>query len=342
MIAVVGGGVIGLAAADALAQKGLDVRCFEPAAPGSGQSAGFTRIFRHVHDSPELVELAREARRAWDGWSERARIPLVGSEGVLFAGPNVAHKAALLANAELEHRLVDEDEQRELLPVLDPPAPTALYDAGGGAIRVRPAIKTLIEALGERLVPEEVLALRRDGDGATLFTPEGIWRADRVLVCAGVRTAELARTCGVEIPVATSLHVRVTFTVRNKHESGLLACWYDRTGRYGPGVYAGPLAPDRYVVGVGTDDQGGEDPGIEAAARYVDQALPGLDPEPVGHRPCRLTMLPWHADAFAVWDVGPLLFFAGHNLFKFAPVLGVRLARAATTGQIPAELTPPR
>jgi sarcosine oxidase len=343
-VAVVGGGVIGLAAADSLATNGVDVRCFEPAAPGSGQSAGLTRVFRHIHDTPELVRLAHVARRGWDAWSERAGEQLVGREGVLFAAPSVEAEAALLADAGLEHRLVDENEQRELLPALDPPAPMALFDAGGGAIRVRPTIDSLVAALGDRLVREEVLALQAEDDngGATLFTSEGLWRSDRVLVCAGVRTAELARASGLELSVDTSLHVRVTFAVRPEHRGAALACWYDRTRRHGPGVYAGPLAPDRYVVGVGTDDQGGDDPGIDAASRYVERALPGLDPQPVAHRPCWLTMLPWHADAFAVWAAGPLLFFGGHNLFKFAPVLGALLARAATTGQIPAELTPPR
>lgn len=340
-VAVVGGGIVGLAAADCLAGAGTDVVCLEPAEPGSGQSAGLTRVFRHVHESPELVALARDARAAWDEWSERAGTPLVGSEGTLFAGPALDDLAQLLGRAGVEHAFVNEDEQRDLLPVLDPPSQPALFDPRGGALRVRPTVELLASALGERLVREEVLAARSDGAGATLFTPEGLWRCDRVLVCAGVRTPELARPLGIEIPVTLALHVRVTYAVRTDRGRPL-ACWYDRTGRYGPGVYAGPLEADRYVVGVGTEDQLGGDPGIERSRRYVEQALPGLDPEPVGYRPCWLTILPWHADAFAVWETDAVLFFAGHNLFKFAPVLGRLLAAAATTGHVPAVLTPPR
>ena len=340
-VAVVGAGVIGLAAADALAQAGTDVVCFDPQ-PGSGQSAGLTRVFRHVHDQADLVALAQEARRIWNEWGERAGIPLVGDEGVLFAGPGAHEGAGLLAAAGVEHRLVGEEEQRELLPALAPPAPEALFEAAGGAIRVRPTIELLAASLGKRLHREEVIALRPEGDGVTLFTPEGLWRCDRVLVCAGARTHELARPHGVEIPVTFALHVRVTYTVRPELDGRPLACWYDRTGRYGPSVYAGPLGSDRYVVGVGTDDQLNGDPGSERSRRYVEQALPGLDPEPVAYRPCWLTILPWQADAFALWPAGPLLFFAGHNLFKFAPVLGRLLAAAARTGQIPLELTPLR
>lgn len=338
---VIGAGVIGLAAADALAQAGTKVVCFDPQ-PGSGQSAGLTRVFRHVHDQPELVALAQEARQIWTEWGERAASPLVGDEGVLFAGPGVEQAAELLASAGVEHRVVGEEEQRELLPALAPPAPDALFEAAGGAIRVRPTIQLLASALGKRLVREEVIAVRPEGDGVTLFTREGLWRCDRVLVCAGARTQELARPHGIEIPVTLALHVRVTYSVRPEVDGRPLACWYDRTGRYGPNVYAGPLGSDRYVVGVGTDDQLNGDPGTERSRRYVEQALPGLDPEPIAYRPCWLTILPWQADAFAVWAAGPVLFFAGHNLFKFAPVLGRLLAGAARTGQVPPELMPRR
>jgi sarcosine oxidase len=340
-VGVVGAGVIGLAVADALAQSGTEVVCFD-SQPGSGQSAGLTRVFRHVHDQAELVALAQGARRIWNEWGERAATSLVGGEGVLFAGPGTREGAELLASAGVEHRLVGEEEQRELLPPLAPPTPEALFEAAGGAIRVRPTIALLVAALGERLVRSEVIALRPDGEGVTLFTPEGLWRCDRVLLCAGARTHELARPHGVEIPVTHALHVRVTYAVRSDLDVRTLACWYDRTGRYGPNVYGGPLGSDRYVVGVGTDDQLDGDPGTERSRRYVEQALPGLDPEPVAYRPCWLTILPWHADAFALWSAGPMLFFAGHNLFKFAPVLGRLLAEAARSGQIPPELTPPR
>ena len=39
---------------------------FEAAAPGSGQSAGRTRVFRHGHDDERLVRLAIRARGEWE------------------------------------------------------------------------------------------------------------------------------------------------------------------------------------------------------------------------------------------------------------------------------------
>ena len=58
-------------------------------------------------------------------------------------------------------------------------------------------------------------------------------------------------------------------------------------------------------------------------------------------RVCRLTRLPWGEDAFAAWRTGPVTAFAGHNLFKFAPVLGPMLVEAATGDALPAALRPP-
>ena len=334
-VAVIGGGIVGLAAADALARAGADVRCFESAEPGSGQSAGYTRVFRHAHDRADLVELVIRARRGWDEWSELAGRPLIGDEGVLFASPDAEETARLFAAAGVEHRLVDENEQRRLLPILAPPGGPALYDVRGGAIRVREAVAALVARLGPRIVREEVLAV---DSGGGVETPSGILRFDRVLVCAGARTPELAARLGIDLPLELRDHTRATFRLR---EGGSrLACWMDRTNAYGATVYSGPVPPlGGFAVGLATEDS---DPAgsVARVQRYVEKALPGLDPEPIETITRRLTILPWHPDAFAVWEAGAALVFAGHNLFKFAPVLGGLLAEACR-GRIAPELRSP-
>ena len=334
-VAVVGAGIVGLAAADALARAGVDVRCFEAAVPGDGQSAGRTRVFRHVHDRADLVELVSRARRGWDEWSELAGGALVGDEGVLFSSPDAEAIAELFTAAGVAHRLVGEDEQRCLLPILAPPGGPTLYDVRGGAIRVREAVAALVDRLGERLVLDEVLALDSEGG---VETASGSSRFDRVLVCAGARTPELAGPLGIELPLEIRDHTRATFRTRGEHAR--LACWLDRTNAYGATVYSGPIpALGGFAVGLATEDS---DPaGSVARVRgYVERALPGLDPDPIETITRPLTILPWHPDAFAVWEAGAVLVFAGHNLFKFAPVLGDLLAEACR-GRIAPELRPP-
>ncbi|HUC34597.1 MAG TPA: FAD-dependent oxidoreductase [Gaiellaceae bacterium] len=334
-VAVVGAGIVGLAAADALARAGVDARCFEAAEPGGGQSAGRTRVFRHVHDRADLVELVSRARRGWDEWSELAGSALIGEEGVLFASPDAEAIAELFAAAGVDHRLVDEDEQRRLLPILAPPGGPTLYDVRGGAIRVREAVAALVERLGKRLVLEEVLTVDSDGG---VETASGSSRFDRVLICAGARTPRLAAPLGIDLPLEIRDHTRATFRIRKEH--ACLACWLDRTKAYGATVYSGPIpALEGFAVGLATEDS---DPaGSVARVRsYVERALPGLDPDPIETITRPLTILPWHPDAFAVWEAGAVLAFAGHNLFKFAPVLGDLLAEACR-GRIAPELRPP-
>lgn len=334
-VAVIGGGIVGLAAASALADAGLDVRCFEATEPGSGQSAGLTRVFRHAHDRADLVELVARARAGWDAWSERAGTLLLGEEGALFASPEAEEVAALFAAAGVDHRFVDEDEQRRLLPILRPPGGPVLLDSRGGAIRARESVAALVSWLGDRLVREEVRAVADDG---SFETESGTWRAERVLVCAGARTLELARPLGLEIPLEIRDHTRATFAVRNGASE--LACWLDRTKVYGATVYSGPVPVlGAFAVGLATEDA---DPtgSVARVCGYVERALPGVDSEPLDAITRPLTILPWHPDAFAVWKAGAALVFAGHNLFKFAPVLGSLLAEACRNG-VPAELRPP-
>src|SRR5215218_2042403 len=106
-VAVVGGGIVGLAVADALARRGARVVVLERFAPGSGQSAGTARGFRHLYASAEQIAEAVRARALWDAWSARAGEPLVGEEGALRLGGDVAADAARLRAAGVPAEVLD-------------------------------------------------------------------------------------------------------------------------------------------------------------------------------------------------------------------------------------------
>src|SRR4029434_8201185 len=92
-LAVVGVGISGLSVAYALLRRGMEFRVFESAAPGSGQSAGRTRVFRHGHDDERLVRPAGRARAEWERLEEELGVRLLGRQGVLICGPNVGERA---------------------------------------------------------------------------------------------------------------------------------------------------------------------------------------------------------------------------------------------------------
>lgn len=85
-VAVVGAGVVGLAATDALCRAGAEVRCFEKAVPGHAESIGLTRIFRHTHGDPALVRVAMRAGAGWRAWERHFGRRLLGAEGLIITG----------------------------------------------------------------------------------------------------------------------------------------------------------------------------------------------------------------------------------------------------------------
>jgi sarcosine oxidase len=327
-VAVVGAGITGLSVGYALRRRGVDFRLFEAAVPGSGQSAGRTRVFRHGHDDQRLVRLAVRARTEWERLERELGARLLGGQGVLICGPNIAERAQAFEGAGVSARLVDRRGQVAALPVVAPPEDEALLDELGGSIDVRAAIDGLAGALGDRLVSASVFELGQGDGGVELRTSEGLWRAERAIVCAGAQVHSLADELGLDIPLEIELHTRASFRVRDP--GAPLACLQDRSNVHGEIVYAAPMPDGReYAIGLGTER---EPPVEEALARlraYVERAMPGLEPEPASVRLCHTSILPWGADAFGVWRAGNVDVLAGANLFKFAPLLGELLAEDA-------------
>ena len=327
-VAVVGAGITGLSVGYALLRRGVDFRVFEAGVPGSGQSAGRTRVFRHGHDDERLVSLAVRTRVEWEQLEEELGVRLLGRQGVLICGPNVAERAAAFAAAGVPARLVGREGQTGALPVIAPPEDEALLDALGGSIDVRAAVDGLTAALGDRLVSATVFGVRQRAEGIELHISEGVVSAERVIVCAGAQVHPLAGQLGLDIPLEIELHTRASFRVREPGPS--LACLQDRSNVHGEIVYAAPMPDGRkYAIGLGSEHEPPVEEALRRLTAYVERAMPGLERDPASVRLCRTSILPWGADAFAVWQTGDVAVLAGANLFKFAPLLGRLLAEAS-------------
>jgi sarcosine oxidase len=332
-VAVVGGGIVGLAAADALARRGVDVVVLERWTPGSGQSAGAARGFRHLHANEEQIADAVRARAGWDAWSARAGEPLVGEEGALRLGGDVAADAARLRAAGVEAEVVERAADR--LPALRDDAGALLWDRRGGAIRARRTIEWLCAELGDRVRRTEVLGVHP----GRLATTDGPLRCGHVVLCAGAGTERL----WPPVAMRRVVHLRVTFAAPPAAGSSWgAATWADRSGRFGALTYGVADGPGRFGLGLAElDAQPAADPAAEVVGPGVDlepvrarvhayarATFPGLGP-PLAEVVRLLTVLPGTDEDAYVLDHAPdVTVVAGHNLFKLAPLLGEKVAQA--------------
>jgi sarcosine oxidase len=240
-----------------------------------------------------------------------------------------------------------------VLPLLVAQAETSelMLDEDGGVIRTRAAIEMLRASVADRIVYDEVVSVRPSPSGAVeVRRGDATTAHDQVLVCAGIGTAGLAHGTGIELPLRTSLHVRLAFALQGAPPSRL-ACLLDAGGTSGEAhAYGDPLPGNgAYAVGVTEaaihPDGGLIDPdGLAAVAArtvaYANAMLPGLEPTPSQSRHCWVTELEWGTDGFALWSAGGTHFLSGQNLFKHAPAIGEALAATALGEPAEIDLSP--
>ena len=100
------------------------------------------------------------------------------------------------------------------------------------------------------------------------------------------------------------------FPLRDPALAGRLPCLQEQSGDYGEIIYAAPVPGEPlYAVGLAGEDaevpldadrEAGVARLVSRIAAYVEEALPGLDPEPAEVRLCLATTLPEGDDAFRI------------------------------------------
>jgi sarcosine oxidase len=354
--AVVGAGLLGLAAARSLARRGWDTVVFEAAdAPGHDRSGskGDARVFRLGYPDPVYVEMALAARARWRDLETATGTHLLQVTGQVTFGRDVPAIARALRASGVATESLSPKEAARRFPSIDAAGPV-LFEPDSGVLAADRCLRALQAATDGRVALRggvEVVALEDDlqADHVTVVLSGGAAaeRADVVVNCAGHRALALL---GARRGTAPSLPQVAYFARRDATEplppvfiewgpemiyglpvpaagGGPHAGLY-KVSHHTPGPPLDPADPD-----ADPDPFQEDDPALLARLVHaVRRLLPGLDPAPVATERCVYDST---ADGdFVVDRVGRVVIGCGTSghAFKFGPLLGELLADLAEEG----------
>jgi sarcosine oxidase subunit beta len=212
---VVGGGIVGLASAYYLAERGVDVTVCEKSSVGAGSTERSAGGIRAQYSTPVNVALSRAAMDVWDGFEERFDADIAYRRtGYLFLAREEATAEAFRADVAMQndHGIDSEflapGEAAEHCPGLDPDRFVgATYHDRDGFCDPHLALQALSRAAADAGVEVRtgtpVTDVRRDGDRVVgVETPDGPLDAEFVVNAAGPWARRVAAMAGIDVPVA--------------------------------------------------------------------------------------------------------------------------------------------
>jgi glycine/D-amino acid oxidase-like deaminating enzyme len=362
--AVVGAGLLGLAAACSMGRRGWDTVVFEAAAaPGHERSGskGDARIFRLGYPDALYVEMAMLARTAWRELEAATGAHLLHVTGQLTFGSELGAIAHALRACGVAAEALSQAEAARRCPGIVPPGPV-LFEPDSGVLAAGRCLDALrIAGRFELCTKTDVVALEDDpgAAGVTVVLAGGATqRADVVVNCAGPRALALLAAPDSRPPplaaAAPSLP-QVAYFARRDPVAPLPPVFIE----WGPDmIYGLPVPDDSGGLHAGTYKVSHHTPGtpfdptdpdplpfqddatlLEQLTDAAGRLLPALDPAPVATERCVYDNT---VDSDFVLDrVGRIVVGCGTSghAFKFGPLLGELLADLAEGRTPPLDLS---
>ena len=335
---VVGGGVMGCAAARALSKLGKKVVLLEQFRLGHkrGSSHGRTRIFRFSYPDPVYVEMAREALGLWRDLEREAGTELVHTTGGIDLGPHITDNAAALEECGVDFELLSAAQTAERFPGLSVGAASeVLYQRDSAIVYADASIASFatsaMDADADVIEERQVISIEPSAGSVVVRTPGGDFEGDRIVVTAGPWANKLLGTVGIDLPVRPTRETIAYFPIDTRSLPTVVE-WGS------PSVYALPspgqgLKVGEHIAGPVADpddDQPVDPQSVERLSRWVGERFPGSGNEPRLTESCFYTNT--KDERFILERRDNIVIgspCSGHG-FKFAPLIGKRLAELAT------------
>ena len=216
---IVGGGIVGLSSAVALAERGVDVALYEQGSLGSGSTARAAGGIRSQFTTPVNVELSLESKAVWNDFEAAFDVDIEYRKiGYLFLARSDQTAEQFHENVRMQRDLGAETEflspaeATDRCPGLDPePFVAATYNGDDGVADPNLAVQGYARRAREfdvDLRPNTpVTGVLRDGEAVSGVEVEDDGEpvrheADAVVNAAGAWSARLAAMAGVDLPVS--------------------------------------------------------------------------------------------------------------------------------------------
>ncbi|WP_331236479.1 NAD(P)/FAD-dependent oxidoreductase [Natronorarus salvus] len=214
-VAIVGGGIVGLASAYELARHDCAVTVFEKGSLGMGSTARAAGGIRKQFSTRVNVELSLASIPTWDSFEERFGVDIAfRRHGYLFLAREGATEETLRENVSMQNdlgvpsELLSPEEARGHCPGLRADRFRACsYCASDGIADPNLAVQGYAQAVREAGVEVRTKTavtelLTEDGRVTGLVADGEHVDADRVVLAAGAWSRKLARSVDLDLPIA--------------------------------------------------------------------------------------------------------------------------------------------